>query len=118
MPTSTATWVEAFRTFHGLTNWDVVRVAIKQSRQELQQLFSRGLVVEEDDFGPSRPRQRVSDEPLTPLSCRLRPSDLDTLDTLVETAGATSRSYFVSVVLEALMVAKGPVPTAAPSMPR
>lgn len=100
VPSSTLDLVASAREKLSMSTGELIVVAIEAELEKLPALLGvqrpRGLFETRASRLPHR-----SDEPERPLSYRLTPSDLATIDQLVDQFGARSRGHLISVALNA-----------------
>ena len=85
----------------GLSHGELIIVAVERAHARLHDLIHPTATAGGNLFASRRSRAaRTTDGRLTPLNYRLRESDFQTLDRLVEEFGASSRGHLITVSLK------------------
>lgn len=85
----------------GLSHGELIIVAVERAHPRLHDLIHPTALAGGNLFASRRSRAaRTADGRLTPLNYRLRESDFQTLDVLVENFGASSRGHLITVSLK------------------
>jgi hypothetical protein len=88
----------------GLSHGELIIVAIETLYPRLSELVNPVAMAGGNLFTSRRGRaSRTADGPLTPLNYRLRETDFDTLDRLVDEFGASSRGHLITTALNTFL---------------